>query len=1139
MKKILKNIPILGFLLRWFYNLLHLNNLKFIIVLQQTQINDQQTQINDQQTQINELNSQIQVLFGHNHVHHENYKKIQETIKQQVSRQISYHSILFHQKIDKFIEEVKESAKTQEELIELQGDSISFVLDDYYLSFEETFRGSREVIRQRYMQYLKYLNPTIKKALDIGCGRGEWIEILQQNGIDAHGIDLNFAMLNSAKACRVKNLQKIDAFAFFKTCPDNTFDLVTAFHVIEHIPFEKLFLFLQEIKRVATPNALILLETPNPANLLVGAYTFYKDPTHLNPLPSEVVEFMLDYIGFSNLQTHFLHPYSPIEHIAEDSVCASRVNNYFYGAQDYLITATNFKPLASLLKQESSQKPKLAYVSPFPPLKTGIASYSASLISYLSQYYDIELILSHENISIISDQPFIIHSDDWFINNHHLYDRVLYHFGNSSFHTYMINLLASIPGIVVLHDFYLSGAMSKEHIIKKNDLYRLHGYRALMDLQQTSTKNVEWKYPCNKEVLKNALSIITHSEYSKTLASYWYSDISSVDFYTVPHLQKSIIPSEMLLDKKMLNLSVDAFTVCSFGMIGESKKTLSIIDAWLNTSLSRDPHCYLIFVGENDTTRYAKDVEQAISAHKNIYITGWTDERMFNSYLSIADMAVQLRTLSRGETSGALLDCLNYGIPTIANANGSMAEFPSDVLYMLEDEFAIKDLTQAFESLYHDKQKSQILSKKAKAYMKAFHNPKNCAAQYAKVIEETYASPQHRAQEIDNISKATSLLSFDALKQKQIFIDVSSISKNDLKTGIERVVRSHIRWLIDISPINYRIEPVYLTHIDGEYSYFYARSYTADLLKLEDFTLPDEPICLNHGDIFYGVDLCVAEVENAVSSGLYDSYKNLGVKFFFLVYDLLPISKPHFFPPYMKESHIKWLQNITDVADELICISQSVADEVTLWIKTNKKEKLSTLKVSSFHLGADIQAVSSIQKKNKKRPVFLMVGTIEPRKGHAQTLAAFELLWEQNIDINLTIVGKKGWMVDSFIQKLTTHPKLNKNLKYLEFVEDEELSKLYATSDALIAASEAEGFGLPLIEAARHKLSIIARDIPVFREVASSYAYYFKDSNDAQELALCIKNWLKLYERDSHPSSDDMPFLSWQESTKRLQEILK
>lgn len=167
------------------------------------------------------------------------------------------------------------------------------------------------------------------------------------------------------------------------------------------------------------------------------------------------------------------------------------------------------------------------------------------------------------------------------------------------------------------------------------------------------------------------------------------------------------------------------------------------------------------------------------------------------------------------------------------------------------------------------------------------------------------------------------------------------------------------------------------------------------------------------------------------------------------------------------------------------------------------------------------------------RPSFLLVGTIEPRKGHAQVLAAFEQLWQAGQDVNLVIVGKLGWKVENLIEQLRNHEELGKRLFSLESVSDEYLEKFYAASTCLIAASYGEGFGLPLIEAAQHKLPVIARDIPVFREVAGEHAYYF-DTDTSEGLAQSIKTWLALYQNGQHPKSDAMPWLTWKESAQQL-----
>jgi len=150
------------------------------------------------------------------------------------------------------------------------------------------------------------------------------------------------------------------------------------------------------------------------------------------------------------------------------------------------------------------------------------------------------------------------------------------------------------------------------------------------------------------------------------------------------------------------------------------------------------------------------------------------------------------------------------------------------------------------------------------------------------------------------------------------------------------------------------------------------------------------------------------------------------------------------------------------------------------------------------------------------------------------------------VDANIVIVGKEGWKdlpndlrrtIPEIVNRLRPHPELGRRIFWLEGISDEYLEMIYASSTCLIAASEGEGFGLPLIEAAQNKLPIIARDIPVFQEVAGDQAFYFSGKEPA-DLADAIKRWLELYQSGVHPRSDGMAWLRWELSAERLLDII-
>ena len=196
-------------------------------------------------------------------------------------------------------------------------------------------------------------------------------------------------------------------------------------------------------------------------------------------------------------------------------------------------------------------------------------------------------------------------------------------------------------------------------------------------------------------------------------------------------------------------------------------------------------------------------------------------------------------------------------------------------------------------------------------------------------------------------------------------------------------------------------------------------------------------------------------------------------------------------------------------------------------------------------LGCDIKATApsygldkaslEILDKIRSKPTFIMVGTLEPRKGHDAAIMAFETLWRKGLDINLVIAGKVGWMVDELYEKIKKHEENGKRLIYLNFVSDELLDEIYKNSSCLIAASRAEGFGLPLVEAAIHKIPIIARELNVFKEVSNGSATFFKDDDD---LASVIERWLGDFKEDKHIKSDLIELVSWRQSTEQAYQIL-
>ncbi|MHC1686994.1 MAG: glycosyltransferase family 4 protein [Methanothrix sp.] len=376
---------------------------------------------------------------------------------------------------------------------------------------------------------------------------------------------------------------------------------------------------------------------------------------------------------------------------------------------------------------------------------------------------------------------------------------------------------------------------------------------------------------------------------------------------------------------------------------------------------------------------------------------------------------------------------------------------------------------------------------------------------------------------------------------RRLFVDVSDVIKKDHLTGIQRVVRAICSELIK-NPQTIDVELVYTS--PGDHEFCRANALIDKILGRSKSCAIDEIIEFCSGDILLFLDL---HPSVAISHRKKIQFlRNKGILVYHVVYDILPALRPEFFWSELCFEFSDWLFAISN-SDGAICISRAVADELAGWLKANGQKRLRPFNIGYFHLGADVENsvptrglpddAPQVFAQLAARPSFLMVGTVEPRKGQKQTLSGFEKLWAQDVDANLVIIGKEGWNVKQLVETLRHHPERSKRLFWLEGISDEYLEKVYAVSTCLIAASEGEGFGLPLIEAAQQKLPIIARDIPVFREVAGDHAYYFR-GKEPNDIARVVREWLALFKSDQHPKSDDMPWLTWKQSTQQLLRVI-
>lgn len=374
-----------------------------------------------------------------------------------------------------------------------------------------------------------------------------------------------------------------------------------------------------------------------------------------------------------------------------------------------------------------------------------------------------------------------------------------------------------------------------------------------------------------------------------------------------------------------------------------------------------------------------------------------------------------------------------------------------------------------------------------------------------------------------------------------LFYDVSIFVWSDHATGVHRVTRHILEELFRNPPVGYRVEPIYAR--DGQYRY--AHQLKHEILGLEKPSLQDTVVDFHAGDILLHVDLglhIAVEMEQVLHY-----LRAKGVQIHYLIHDILVLQLPEaYFDKGVFKFFRRWLETISRVADGLICTTHTGMQDMAGWLQANPPQRYDQPRLGVCTLGADIQPASqetlsaqqaALLDKFRQQPSILMVSTIEPRKGYAQALKAFERLWAQGLDIHLVLVGKQGWNVDGLVAEIQNHPEQGKHLHWMKFVSNSMLSALYENCSALLMASEGEGFGLPLIEAAQHNLPVIARGIPVFREIAGEHAFYF-EGKEPQALADAVQQWLVLRERGQTPKPAGIEWITWEESAEQIKAFL-
>jgi len=775
-------------------------------------------------------------------------------------------------------------------------------------------------------------------------------------------------------------------------------------------------------------------------------------------------------------------------------------------------------PLPDESSSTPTNPPRLFVVGPTPPAKSGVATYSMALAKSLQNSFQTVLVSEsmpepHPSLEWMSPDEFLV---QW-----RLGDRTLYHFGNNAMHHFQEELLAKIPGVVDLHDINLRDyQISKYGKIAAEEIVEQLIHQKEPQVSGLNLDSREDLPDLNRRVISLGTHIIVHNEAAKERILADNPHLSQGDVSVIMLATEDKVRPTRQFARERLGYRESDLVISTFGLAGKSKQTLEILRAvnQLNSlEALKDKSIIFNVVGEVGTKSYLRSLraERAPGSGIQLKLTGWVNEDQYATYLAATDLAVQLRSSDSLESSATILDCLCSGLPTVISGTRANAHLLEECIFRTTD----GDLLQTLKKVVSDLGEST-----------------HTAWQGRELAVERYGFDATNKKYVEAINmtrrhKNTSILERETRVLRRVFVDVTSTAVSDNKTGIPRVVKKIMsEWLKDMDVTSVEFVPVYysLTH-----SKFYsAEKFRASILgwPLQAFS-PSE-VVPKLGDIYLGLDL---QVNDQVQDELF-KWKGAGANVYFVLYDLLPVTNPAFFPDEVLEGIGKWAR-MTAEFDGVFAISRTALLDYFHNITPINRE----LRTGVFRLGANFTTnhEENVHKKigsdSRSRIEFLMVGTLEPRKGHQEILEGFHKLWKEGFEGRLTIVGRWGWKVDDLKATIANSPFNGNLLKVINDANDADLANLYRDSDCLIAASYNEGFGLPLIEAAQMGLPVFARDIPIFREVGGDSLDYFDSNIDfSQQLA----DWIRNYKFEAESTANKLEVISWKQSADALLTLI-
>lgn len=752
------------------------------------------------------------------------------------------------------------------------------------------------------------------------------------------------------------------------------------------------------------------------------------------------------------------------------------------------------------------------------------------------------------------------------------YEVIVYNLANTPAHGPLWGMMAKYPGVVVLQEGFLGQVLEAAAEITEapadyiaGEMLYSHGPRykrlALQERSGLEPGRITMQLPGIKRVLDQALGVLVSSSYVLEVCRANYPEGVCGNYRLIPgggiSSQTDRLSGRF---REAYNIAPEALIFAALGGFGPESYTEELLEAFLSSKILAQAPAVLCLAGHiaggHDYERVkARLVREDLFGR--VRLLAPINDIDFNSLLDAADVAVNLRRSQAELYAGLTLDALERGQPLIVNNYGAVKILPGEACFKISPEPTIKELAAAMEKLSGDPDQRRDLGQAGRNFLDRHYAADQRAACQAAIIHDL--SQRHRYEDrklqlelfADDINQSEDPHQMKELAHRRLdqipvapfarpklMFYIGQLIHHDVGTGIQRVTRCLTENFYQaerpgFEPVAFDMQgssmimPAKWLHEQG-----YALSPHLELRHAQDLLSPAA------GDTLFLLDTFMTR-ENQFFP-IFKKVREAGCEIITLVHDIVPIMLPH--TVREAEHSERFKQFILDAAEQshrIIGISGTAENDIKNWVAANLPEKLPRPRFNHFILGSrdfsGFQAPPEAQAL-KAKPYLLMVGSIEPRKNNAFAIEALKLVRDRGHDVNLCLAGRRSWQYDKLMERIQAGKEDGVILCYN--FDDRTLAWLYANAAGLLFPSQGEGFGLPIVEAARLGTPILCSELPVFHELCGDNAFYLR-TDSAENLADDIETWLELLRRGQTPDSSKIRLLTWEESAEGLLDVIQ